>query len=138
MTPLLLALAMLAAPPAGATETDARMTAGQLFDDCARYVVRGDGSAAPGDDGGVICAAVVASQLVVNAAEEVLADTEEGRSHPRSFCLPESVTRTEDGTGSPLAEVFIIYVDRHPASRAHDSDEVFKRALAEAWPCPPR
>lgn len=136
MTPLPFVLALFAAQPADAPGTDSRMTTGQLYDDCARYVARGDRSLDASEDGAVTCAAVLGGHLASNAVAEVLADTAEAGSHPRSFCPPENVTRAEEGSGAPLARAFIAYVDRNPASRNLDYAEVFQRALTEKWPCP--
>ena len=60
----------------------------------------------------------------------------ESQPRPRRFCLPESGLNAEGDTSAPLAQAFIAYVDRNPASRDLAYDEVFQRALAEKWPCP--
>jgi len=70
------------------------------------------------------------------AAEAAMEAAGEPQRRTRRFCLPENLLNAEDDNGAVLARAFIAYVDRNPASRELDYDEVFQRALAEKWPCP--
>jgi hypothetical protein len=132
VTPLLFALALLATPPAPGQPT----TAGQLYAGCVRYASQGPASSDPDDVGAATCAVEVAMADAQAAAEAAMEAAGEPQRRTRRFCLPENLMNAEDGRGAVLARAFIAYVDRNPASRDLDYDEVFQRALAEKWPCP--
>jgi hypothetical protein len=132
MTPLLFTLALLTAPPAPEQPT----TAGQLYDGCVSYAAQAATSSDRDLVGEVVCAAEVAMVMAVEAADAAMAGAEGRQSGTRRFCLPESLSSAERDTGAPLVQAFIAYVDRNPASRELEYDEVFQRALAEKWPCP--
>jgi hypothetical protein len=131
MTPLLFALALLPAPP----EPDQPRTAGQLYDGCVGYAA-GLMSSDGGDVGPVMCAAEIAMVQAAQAAEVAMESVDGSQPRTRRFCLPESLLSTKSDTDAPLVQAFIAYVDRNPASRNLDYDEVFQRALVEKWPCP--
>lgn len=136
MTPLLFALAMLAAPP----EVEVPSTAGQLYDGCVRLLRVATESSGPPERreeaaAGAMCAAEVAIMGATATVEAAMRDAEPGQPDRRTFCPPESLLEPAADTGSAFARAFIDYVDRNPASRDLEYDEVFKRALAEKWPC---
>jgi hypothetical protein len=136
MTLTLVAAALLAAPPSDVPPQEPQMTAGQLYDGCVRYVAHANASPDTDDEGEPICAMKAATMLAVDAVEAAVREIDASQPDTRTFCLPDSISRADVDPGVPLARVFIAYVDRNPASRSADADEIFDRALAEKWPCP--
>jgi hypothetical protein len=129
MTPFLLALILFAAPPEpGMSSWGGRISADRMYQACVPYAAH-VGRPTLGEDERA-CMIAAAIMMGLNDAED-RAGVED-----RTVCLPEAVLRAEGTTGSPLAEAFIAYVDRNPASRALDANHVFLRAIAEKWPCP--
>ncbi len=131
MAMVLLAAALLAAPPA-----DGGMTAGQLYDGCGRYLAQ-IGSAPNAEDAGAAACAIMADvQLLANATAVVTREMDGNEPDTRKFCMTEDSPGAEGDASPALVQVFILYVDAHPAARNEDAEEVFERALAEKWPCP--
>lgn len=129
MSLALLAAAMLAPRPL----YEPSMTAGQMYDGCARYAASAS-PPDPGDEGQAVCTLAVAALLAENAARAAIADTD---SDTREFCLPESLAAAADGDETvAVVRLFIAYVDRNPASRSAGADETMNHALADTWLCP--
>jgi hypothetical protein len=130
---LILFAAALFAQPA----PDDPATAGRLYDGCVRYVATASAPAAnSGDLGVAICAMTLATFAAQNAAEDATEGGDRGGLPPRAICVPDAVWQVDSDTGLPFAQAFIAYVDAHPAVRGQNGEEVFRRALAEKWPCP--
>lgn len=128
---LLLLVALLAPPAPDLPPPDTTMTAGQLYDGCARYAANSSASSLLEGDA-AICARTATVRLVA-AAVEAAAQDAVGGPDPRTACPPRSLLDSDDAI--PLARLFIAYVDHNPASRGTNANEVFERALAEKWPC---
>ena len=129
---LTLLAAWLAASPPDLAAPNTRMTAGQLYDACARFVARAPGlhdGEAPEE---AHCAMTVAIWRMMAAAEAAVLETG-GGPDPRTYCAPATIP---NGDGIAIARTFIAYVDDHPTVRGTDSEEIFQRALVEKWPCP--